>query len=147
MISSVLIIAFSLILLVYWFRYTCVVLLRTGTGEECRGDVIEANRLRFAAVQAELKESPHGPLDQLHEALESDYRLLTYLLDQAAHVEAGSLEQRILDFDYRLMRLWYKLVRNLSGSHARRALAEMSNILNYFAGAMGQRLAAQPYRG
>jgi hypothetical protein len=122
-------------------------LLQTETGEAARGDVIEANRLRFAAVRQELKESSPTPLDHLHEALESDYRILTYLLEQAAHLETGSIEQRILDLDYRLMRIWYKLTRNSSAPHARRALTEMSNILNYFAGTMGQRLAAQSSRG
>ncbi|MCC6861309.1 MAG: hypothetical protein IT158_22265 [Bryobacterales bacterium] len=145
MISSLLIIAFSLVLLVYWFRYTCLALLRAGGDEDC-GDVIAANRLQFAAVREELRKSPDTPLDRLHEALESDYRILTYLLEQAARLETGSLEQRILDFDYRLMRVWYQLAKRASDPHARRALAEMSGIVKYFAALMSQRLASQPYR-
>lgn len=146
MIASILILAFSLILFAYWFRYTCLLVLETQTSKEYVKQMVEANRLSFVSVRQALDEQTHGDLDPLHRSLESDYRVITFLLNHAANLNASSLEHYLLHLDYRLMRLWYRLVRNASESQSRRALAEMSGILGYFANSMGAQFVAQSHR-
>lgn len=144
MISSIVIIALSLILLVYWFRYTCLLILRTKTSQDYSAAVVEANNLAFARVQGSLAGAGAGDLDALHESLARDYRMLTYLLEHTAGVQVGGLtiEQRMLALDFKVMQLWYGITRRVAAPRARTALKEMSLILSHFANAMGERAAA-----
>ena len=54
---------------------------------------------------------------------------------------AGSegFEQRMLMLDFELMKAYYGLASLLSRSKARRALQEMTQVVCYFANAMGER--------
>ena len=140
MIASVLILTFSVVLFVYWFRYTCLLILHTKTAHRYAIRIAAANRLCFLDVKEQLGQGT--PLDPLHRALESDYRIINYLFKHAAGLGAQSLEQKVLMLDYRIMRLWYGIMRSVSEPLARAALKEMSSILAYFAGAMGQRAAS-----
>ena len=65
MVASILITVVSLILLSYWFRYSCLLLLRS-------------------QAQQPSQAPPQGDLDPLRQAVERDYRLLTYLCRHAA---------------------------------------------------------------
>jgi hypothetical protein len=130
MIASVLIITFSLILFVYWFRYSCLLLLRRNDEQP-----VAAERFHFAAVQNGLKAGL--ALDPLHQSLDRDYRLLTYLLDHAAGLELERLEYRLLVLDYRLMQGWYRLTKSAAPQQARRALSEMAEVLNALVGRIG----------
>ena len=145
MISSILIIAFSLVLMAYWFRYTCLVILRTRTSSDYALPVIAANGLQFPEVQGRLaQESGIQNLGSLHASLRRDYRLLTYLLRHAAgfQVRGVTIEQRMLMIDFKLMQVWYGLTKNFAAAQAGGALEEMSHILNHFANAMGERAAS-----
>ena len=145
MISSIVIIAFSLVLLVYWFRYTCLLILKTKTSLDYASSVVEANNLKFPDIQGRLAREPEAEhLGPLHDSLARDYRLLTYLLRHTAglHVGGFTLEQRMLMIDFRLMQIWYAVARRLAVPHARKALHEMSHVLNHLANAMGERAAA-----
>jgi hypothetical protein len=145
MISSLLIIAFSMVLLVYWFRYTCLLILNTKTTQDYSVDVVTANRLKFPEIQVQLaRASAPAELGPLHTALAQDYRLLVYLQRHAAEFKIGgvTLEQRLLMVDFRLMQLWYTLMRRLASSQARNALEEMSQVLSHLANAMGERVVA-----
>lgn len=139
MVSSILIIAFSLVLLVYWFRYTCLLILRTTSSKDYAPEVAAANNLAYIEVQQRLRES--APLDPLADSLARDYRLLNYLLRHTTGVQVGgfSVEQRMLSIDFKLMRIWYALTRRFAASQARFALREMSEILGHYANAMGER--------
>ena len=146
MFASVLIIAFSVVLFVYWFRYTCLLILSAKTTKDYAGEVATANQLCFPEVREQLgiaQSAPH--LETLHESLDRDFRLLTYLLRHAAEFQAGgySLEERMLMIDYRIMKVWYATASNFSPSHARGALEEMSSIVGHFANAVGERAAAR----
>src|ERR1035441_6122551 len=121
MIASVLIIVFSLVLFVYWFRYSCLLLLRSRADQP--GEV--AGRFNCANVQQGLKAGLD--LDPLHQSLERDYRVLTYLLEHAAGLELEQLEYRLLVLDYKLMQGWYRLTKSAAPQQARRALAEMAD--------------------
>ncbi|HEY7390593.1 MAG TPA: hypothetical protein VH640_18895 [Bryobacteraceae bacterium] len=119
MIASVLIAVVSVVLLGYWFRYTCILLLRTH-GE--RPSVIE-----------------EGKTDVLRQVLERDYRMLTYLSRHGAGLGDSSVEERILIFDFKVMRLWYRFTRSAAPNQARNALAEMAAVVAF----LGQRLGEQ----
>lgn len=145
MISNLLIIAISAVLLVYWFRYTCLLILRTKTPFDYAAEVASANRLSFPEVQARLPGAVSRPtLDPLHQALAKDYRLLTYLLAHTTAVNAGgfTLEQRMLMADFRMMQLWYALARRAGIGQAQSALEEMAGVVRHFANAMGERAIA-----
>lgn len=146
MFISVVIIAFSLLLFLYWFRYSCLLILSTKTAKDYTTQVARANQLEFASIRAHLRYAD-GPetLDPLRQSLERDYRLLTGLLSHAAQFQLGSLsiEQRMLMIDYQVMRLTYRLSNLFSQSgYARQSLEEMADIVAHLANAMGERSAA-----
>jgi len=146
MFVSILIIGFSALLFLYWFRYTCLLILSTKTSKDYTLQVAKANHLEFPAVQANLRDRALAGdgMDILHRSLEKDYRLLTGLLRHAAQFQVGglSVEQRMLMIDYAAMRVWYMVARHASQtSHAQQALEEMTDIVAHFANAMGERSA------
>ncbi|MFB3828846.1 MAG: hypothetical protein ACE15B_18905 [Bryobacteraceae bacterium] len=95
----------------------------------------ERNRLNFVNVRREVPLA--GDLDALERALDKDYRLLFYLLEHSAGLDVSAVERQMLALDYRVMRFWYKAVRNTHTEGARKALIEMSEVLSYFASKMG----------
>ena len=114
MLASLLIIGFSLILLVYWLRYTCLLLLR-----DPQATATEASASILSHVQV-LRETGTA-LDPLHAALDRDYRILSYLVQHTAGIEINPLERHLLMADFRLMRIYFRLTRNSSPGAARRA--------------------------
>ena len=122
MIASILILTFSAVLLVYWFRYSCVLLLRNAAqrAEQPMTD----ERFSIGFVLERVRTEKH--LDTLERALDRDYHMLTYLLKHAADLELASIENRILILDYRLMRLWYRITRTIAPEQSRKALASPS---------------------
>jgi hypothetical protein len=136
MIASCLIIGFSLLLLVYWFRYSCVLLLRAHVERAALPSAVPDIRFCFADVQERLKTAPL--LDPLNLALQRDYEILIYLLQHAAGLSLESFEDRLLVLDYKVMRWWYRLTRIAAPHQARRALYEMASVLNVLAQKMGE---------
>jgi hypothetical protein len=137
MLASILIIGFSLVLLVYWFRYSCILVLRNNTVEAAKVPAIPDNRFSFSHVQTQLKAGLE--LDPLHRSLDRDYQLITYLLEHAAGLELDSLEDRLLVVDYKVMQGWYRLTRTAAPRQAREALSEMASVL----AVLGQRIGEQ----
>lgn len=127
MLTSVLIICFSLALFVYWFRYCCLLLLRNSQEQVAAEPVEWDNRFAVAAVIEGLRSDEQ--LDRLHQALDRDYQVFTYLVEHAAGLELGSFENRLLLFDYKLMQLWYRITLTAAPRQARQALTEMASIL------------------
>jgi hypothetical protein len=140
MIASILIIAFSLALLGYWFRYSCILLLRNQV-EMASSRVRVEDRFHIGEVQERLR-SGHQ-LDPLHSSLERDYQVLIYLLQHAAGLELSSFEDRLLVIDYRVMQWWYRLTRIAAPEQAREALSEMASVLDILAGKIGERAGLQ----
>lgn len=142
MLASVLIISVSLVLLIYWFRYTCLLLLNANTAFGHAGSMARANRLAFPHVQKALETQPdEAALDALYQSLENDHRIILYLLRHSAGFELPAVEQTMLVLDYRMMRLWYQFSRRGSIERARQALVEMSQVLAYFSDKMGEHAA------
>src|SRR3954447_25929955 len=134
MIASILIVTFSAVLLVYWFRDSCVLLLRNAA--ERAKQPLTDERFSIRLVLEKVRTEQH--LDALERALDRDYHMLTYLLKHAADLELASMENRILILDYRLMRLWYRFTRTIAPEQARKALAEMASVLGVVARQTGQ---------
>ena len=127
MLASLLIISVSLALLIYWFRYTCLLLLQAGESHEFADSMARANRLAFPQVQKALGAKPdETALDALYRQLENDHRIILYLLRHSAGLELPPVEQTMLILNYRVMRLWYRFSRRSSLDRARQALEEMS---------------------
>jgi hypothetical protein len=147
--ASIFIIVVSLILFVYWFRYTCLLILSAQSSRNYAPQVASANQLSFLEIRSELmQDTLASPLEKLHSSLNRDYRVLTYLLQHAAtyNVNGRSIEERILMLDYQIMRVWYWVTRPLSASLARRALLEQASVVNHLANAMGERVAVSGSR-
>jgi hypothetical protein len=102
MVVSILIAAFSIVLVIYWFRYSCILMLRNSSLETEAGGTVDY-QFSCGQVKELLRGETH--LDGLERALERDYRLVTYLIDHAAGLDLNSLEDRLLMLDCRVMRL------------------------------------------
>ena len=142
MLGSLIIIAVSLVLLVYWCRYSCLLLLNANPAAQQAGALAKANRLGCLEVQRTLLELPaNQTLEELHGSLENDYRILIYLLQHSTGLDLPAIEQRLIVWDYRLMRLGFRLTRRNSPAYARQALLEMSRVLGFLCQKMGERAA------
>jgi hypothetical protein len=143
-VASIFIIVVSVVLFVYWFRYTCLLILSAKTAKDYARDFAAANQLTFVEARTRLTtDAPARVLDDVHSMLERDYRLVVYLLQHAANYQDSTepFENWMLRFDFRLMGLSYRMARSFSGSMARKTLLEMAGIVNHMANSMGQRVA------
>jgi len=141
---SFFIIGVSLTLFLYWFRYTCVLILSAKTSRDYASDIASANHLTFREThESLLNESQQAPLEKIHQSLARDYRLLTYLLENVSSDRASdrSLENRMLMIDFRLLSFWCGVSRRFSSQYARGALLEMASIVGHLANTMGERIA------
>lgn len=143
LIATISIVAFSVLLFGYWFRYTCLLILSAKTSRDYAADVATANRLAFPGVQTALASAAVADLDGLRAALDRDYAVLTYLLKNAsdATADGSALEKRMLEINYRVMGAWYSVSSRFSPQAARNALDEMSAVVAHFANSMGERAA------
>jgi len=148
MITSMLIIGFSGILLVYWFRYCCLLLIRTHA-EQQTGSAPTQAQFSFDLVRERLRTASdsgtgmEADLDAVCRSLDRDYALFAYLLQHATGLKATSLEDRLLVLDYKVMQLSYRLTKSTAPEYARGALDEMATVLGLLAGKLGERAAAR----
>jgi len=141
---SIVIITVSLALFLYWFRYTCVLILSAKTSRDYASQIASANQLTFLETRDSLMDdSKLAPLEKLRQSLDRDYQLLTYLLRHGSNDSSSgrSLENRILMIDFQLMSIWYGVTRRVSSERARFALLEMASIVGHLANTMGERIA------
>jgi hypothetical protein len=143
MLSISLIIFFSVVLFVYWFRYSCLLILQNRTS--FHEQYASSPGLNFPAVQERLKDEGNGVdlLDQLHRDLSNDYQILCFLLRCSVENGVDPIERRMLMLDYWIMQAWYSIARRAAPFQARRALEEMSSIVSYFAYSVGRHASQQ----
>lgn len=132
---TILIIAGSMLLFAYWFRYTCLLILDAKTMRDYAREVAAANQMSFLEVQARLREAAPAALDSLNASLERDYALVM------AWTGDLGIEDRMLQMKYRSSQLMFKTLGRVSPSTARRALDDMSVVISHFANALGERAA------
>src|SRR5258708_28733343 len=121
-ISTIMIIV-STGLLIYWFRYSCRLILSAKPAHDYTEEVAAANELRFLEIQQDLPfVRGRRQLDNLQRSLERDYRVLSFLLRHTAalHAETDFLEQNMLMVHFHLTRAYYALVCAISQSKGRR---------------------------
>ena len=136
MIVSIIIAAFSFALLLYWFRYSCILMLRNSSPETSTTAAVDS---QFSCRQVKELLRGDAQLDSLERALERDYRLATYLIEHAAGLDLNSFEDRLLVLDYRVMQWYFRVTRSASPVRARRALSEMADVVGILAGRLDER--------
>ena len=134
MITSILVVGISAVLLVYWLRYSCVMLLHDAQERSAMAALADE---RFSASSVLERLKTEADLAPLERALERDYRVVTYLIEHATDLELASIQNKLLVLDYQLMRLWSRLTRTLAPQESRKALSEMASVLRALAGQMG----------
>jgi len=139
LITTIVITAGSVALFLYWFRYTCMLVLSAHTAHDYAGSLVEAKGLRFAIVQAQLATNVNDDLHNLYSALDRDYAILRALLETK---EADAVQDRMLGLYYQTLRACYAISIAVSPSAARRALDEMATVIGYFANVAGEAAAA-----
>jgi hypothetical protein len=142
MFASILILSISVVLLLYWFRYTCLLLLQKDEELARVARVAEANGLSFLAAHAQLTQPVQsGTLGwtATERALDRDYRILAFLLSHAPDLGGSPVEQWILALDFRLMQVWYRLTKTFSPESSRIALQEMTAVLTRMSGMLSER--------
>jgi hypothetical protein len=138
MLSISFIIFFSVVLFIYWFRYSCLLILQDRAAHVLPH--VAGAGLPFPVVQQRLKDGERGLeiLDQLHRDLVNDYRIVCFLLRCSPDTGVDPIERRMLMLDYWIMQSWYSAVRRVALPQARKALEEMSSIVSYFACSVGR---------
>ncbi len=142
MLPSSIMIAVSVGLLIYWFRYTCRLILRAKPARDYTQAVATANELRFLEIQQDLPfVEGRRQLDYLQKTLERDYRILSFLLRHTAslHAETDFLERNLLMLHFTLTKGYYALICAISQSEGKRAIQEMAGVVSHFANRMGER--------
>ena len=135
MLTSVFIIAISVILFAYWLRYSCILLLRNAQ-EQSQSDGRPDERFGLATVLQRL--GTDADLALLEQSLERDYRVVTYIIGHASDLERSSIENKLLVLDYKMMRVWSRLTRTLSPRQSRKALCEMAAVLQVLVAQLGE---------
>ena len=144
MVISLVIIILSLAMFVYWFRYSCVLILDSSWSDEQARRVAVRNELSFGSVEESLARADTAQaMDRIKDRLDRDLDQVLALLSKCPGVqEAGhSLECRILMLDYRLMKAWFAFTRSTAGPKAQGALREMALVVGYLAGECGEPVA------
>jgi hypothetical protein len=137
MFASVSIIVLCSALLAYWFRYSCILLLRNSEQDVSSVGLAMQGTFKSAAIQEGLQNG--DPLDPIQKLLARDYQVLTYLVRHSSRVKLESFEERLLVWDYKVMRFWYGVTKTAAPEQARQALREMATVLTVLSGRIGQR--------
>ncbi len=148
MLASTIIIAISAGLFVYWFRYSCMLILNTKTVQSYAADIARSKDLSFMRVQQSLAVAEASSLEMLREDLQRDYQKISGLLSNGSgrsdeDADGYVLERAMLGMNFRWLNVQYKLASKHSERIARAALLEMSQIVEHHANAFGESLAAQ----
>ena len=133
----------STVLLVYWFRYTSLLILSTKTSQDFSYEIAHAHELQFHEVRASLTAVSADRFDKLLSGIDHDYRLVSALLRNVETSEnSACLEDVLLRIDFAGLKLAYRLSRPFSEQMARQALAEMTDVVAHFANSVGERSLA-----
>ena len=136
-------IASSVVLFCYWFRYSCLLILATKTLHDYSEEVAEINQLSFREVRSRLRKRDTQDLDSLHQCLERDFAVLTYLLEHTpiSGFDPG-FEDAMLKIHFRTMSACVRLTgRNLRESAAD-TLEKMALVVAHLANQLGERRVA-----
>lgn len=145
MITSIVIILLSMAMFVYWFRYSCLLILEARWSEEEAKAGAGSQNLGIAQLEVELAQASTAvDLDRVRKGLDRDLQVVQTMARNCGELQVGgaSLESRLLMIDYRMMQVWFVVTRPFASPKAQNALREMSQIVAYLAAESGTRLAA-----
>jgi len=131
----------SVLMLGYWFRYSCLLMLSAETTRDYASEIATANQLSFLQVRTELRDQQPADLSRLQASLDRDLSVVTYLIQNASGQGEWGMEDRMLQLNYRVMSTWCSISQRFSAEAGRRALDEMSMIVSHFANSLGERAA------
>lgn len=145
MLTSIVIIIVSVALFLYWFRYSCLLILESRFEEDEAKPFASPEASVFALLEQRLAAaSTPSELKHVRNTLDDDLRLIQRLTRdcQGDLAGFGSLESRLLLIDYRLMQFAFSFSQSFGLPKALSALREMSRIVGYLAAESGVNLAA-----
>ena len=145
MITSIVIIILSMAMFVYWFRYSCLLILEACWSEEEAKAGAGSQNLGLAQLELQLAQASTAiDLDRVRKSLDRDLQVVQAMAQNCGELQVGgaSLESRLLMIDYRMMQAWFAVTRPFAGPKAQNALREMSQIVAYLAAESETRLAA-----
>ena len=136
-------IATSIALFCYWFRYSCLLILAAEASRNYSEEVAEANQLSFPQVRSGLRAQDLTDLDRLHKCLERDFAIIACLLNNkpVTHFDPG-FEEAMLTIHFRVMSACFRLTRTNLRESASDALEEMWLVVSHLANELGERSAA-----
>lgn len=145
MVTAVVIIILSLAMFVYWFRYSCLLILESDWNEDRANVVALQNGLSFGSIKEKLAAAEsEEELASVRDLLDRDLAaVLSLLAARSTSTDAGiSLECRMLMLDYQFMKAWFAVMRPIAGPAAQLALREMALVVGYMAGECEEKLAS-----
>jgi hypothetical protein len=130
-----------------------MLILRDRGGRRYARQVASANQLMFLRAEALLADGVGDEiptpgdeairLNILEKSLDRDYRVIAYLLHNAAECRwFQTFEHFVLTLDFQLMRVSYRAFRGLAPRLAKNAVLEMAAIVEAMAQSAGERLVA-----
>ena|SRR5689334_4896884 len=126
----------SVVMLVYWLRYTCLLLLQARRAHDFALPVIREHSLTFRSV-AEGRD--HAAIER---QLQRDFEVLSGLVSTIS--AKYGFEVWVLRVDYALMSVWWRMTRTRYPQLGSSALAEMSGVLENWATLIGLDRATGP---
>jgi hypothetical protein len=135
--------ASSLLLLCYWFRYSCWLILAAEPPHDRTAEIVEANQLAFPEVRARLRGHDATALEYLHESLERDFAVLDGLLEQEhnSRFDPG-FEEAMLTIHFRTMSTSFRLTHRHFRASAADALEEMTRVVTHLANQLSEHRTA-----
>ncbi len=142
LVISATVMAGSLLLFCYWFRYVCLLILAAEAPRDHSEEVAEANQLSFPVVRSSLRKDAVGDLGILRKCLERDFALITYLLEHTPiRIFDSGFEQAMLRTHFRIMNMCVRLTGRTFRRSASDALEEMLLVVAHLANELGERRA------
>jgi len=120
----------------YWFRYTCLMILRTKPAHDFARAAAEAYNLNFPDVTATLRDGARN-FDVLQQRLDNDYAQVMRLLREA-NAAGDALETGMLKVHYAILHAASAVIRRVAPGKAAGALSHMSDTISHFAAVLGE---------
>lgn len=139
MIANVIIILFSTALFAYWFRCSCLLILRAQTSADYTKDIIASANLTIMETLDALRRGVPTSMSGAMQAIDRDYERVSGLL-AAQTDENGCLspaERTLLSANYSMLKLASRFCGTVLPDQARKAMLEMGAIVQCFANAAG----------
>jgi|SRR6516162_3655758 len=146
MASAVLILVLSAALFLFYLQAACERILRRRFEGQPSHPVVDANRLEFPFVQKALEEfNVAVDYPRFRMQLKCDYLALTYLLKNSANAHHRLSRHELLLAVYFRSLSGVLATAHLAGLPEKPVLLKMTDVLEYFANTLGERIKRVPF--